>query len=157
MGDVRRTQLSKRPHTAWLQVETHFQGRFQLQPPFHTAYWMGLRIKKGTTWGKNNFKPLDNAYAQVYNEPNASIYTNWAATEPNNGRSNELCSIGNWTMRNGTVETWGWQDTQCQARLPAICKLAEPFDGSTTNPCCGTKFTIHTKPVDGAGAAETCK
>jgi hypothetical protein len=138
-------------------VETQFQARFQLQPPYHNAYWMGLRIKKGGVWNKTNFKPLDNAYAQIYREPNASIYTNWASGEPNNGRPPELCSTGNWTTRNGTVETWGWHDSQCTLRLPAICKLAEPFDGTTTNPCCGTTFTIHTKPVDAESAGDVCK
>jgi hypothetical protein len=137
-------------------VEVAFQSKFQLQPPYHGAYWMGLRIKKGA-WNKTGFTPLDNAYATVYREPNASIYTAWATGEPNNARSNELCSVGNWTMRNGSVEAWGWQDAQCQQRLPAICKLAAPFDGETTNPCCGTKYTIHTKPVDAAHAEEQCR
>jgi hypothetical protein len=138
------------------EVEVAFQSKFQLQPPYHSAYWMGLRIKKGA-WNKTGFTPLDNAYALVYKEPNGSIYTNWANTEPNNARGNEMCSVGNWTMRNGTVETWGWQDAQCQQRLPAICKLAAPFDGETTNPCCGTKYTIHTKPVDASKGDELCR
>jgi hypothetical protein len=140
-------------------VETQFQAKFQLQPPYHSAYWMGLRIRRGVTWTKTGFKPIDPAYATVYNEANgtASVYTNWAASEPNNNRSNEICSVGNWTMRNGTVEAWGWQDIQCQARLPAICKLAEPFDGTTTVPVTRATFTIHTTPMDQARAEEVCR
>jgi hypothetical protein len=138
------------------EVELHYQSIFQLQPPYHGAYWMGLRIKSGA-WNKTGFTPLDNAYATVYREPNASIYTNWASGEPNNARGNEMCSVGNWTVRNGTVETWGWQDAQCQARLPAICKIAKPFDGQTTVPCCGSTFYIHTNPKDHAHAEEQCR
>jgi hypothetical protein len=120
---------------------------------------MGLRIKQGA-WSKTGFTPLDHAFAAEYSDPNATLYVNWATGEPNNGRSNELCSVGNWTMRsssNGSVEAWGWQDVQCQQRLPAICKLAKPFDGRTTLPCCKTTFIIHTKPTDEAHAEEQCK
>ena len=52
---------------------------------------------------------------------------------------------------------WGWQDHQCTPKLPAMCKTAAPFDGSTATPCCQTKFTIHTKPVDNSKAEELCR
>ena len=48
-----------------MQVETHFQSKFQLQPPYHSAYWMGLQIPRGKSWSKTGFRPLDLAYAQV--------------------------------------------------------------------------------------------
>jgi hypothetical protein len=120
---------------------------------------MGLRIRQGKTWSKTGFKPVDPQSATMYDESsgNVTFYTNWATGEPNNIRSSELCSVGNWTMRNGSVETWGWQDSQCQVRLPAICKLAEPFDGTTTVPCCGTTYTIRTTPMDQAKAEELCR
>ena len=93
----------------------------------------------------------------MYNETNSTIYTNWALTEPNNNRSNELCSVGNWTLLNGTLETWGWTDVQCQQRLPAICKLAKPYDGRMNTSCCGSTYTIHTQPRTQAEAEELCK
>lgn len=59
----------------------------------------------------------------------ANRYKHWGlvgplndTSEPDNFRFPELCAAANWSEAYGRPLAWGWADTHCQNKLPALCR-----------------------------------
>ena len=105
-------------------VEQAFYSSYQLKLPYHGNYWIGAQIGKGK-WP--NFYWVDKTIPY-----DASAYMAWGTwrplqgsstqQEPNNNPVPENCAVGNWTERHQSPQVFGWADTFCGGKFPAICK-----------------------------------
>ncbi len=50
-------------------------------------------------------------------------------SEPDNFKFPELCASANWTETYGRPLAWGWADTYCLNKLPALCRQQSEWPG----------------------------
>jgi hypothetical protein len=123
-------------------VEQAFYTGYQMLLPFHGNYWIGAQIGKGK-WP--NFYWLDKTIPY-----DSAGYMSWGtyrllngatSPEPNNTPVPENCAVGNYSQLMGTPPRFGWADTFCGQKLPAICKKRRGCSS------CAGQLSCHATPA----------
>ncbi len=106
-------------------MEQAFYTGYQLLLPYHGNYWLGALV------GKNKWPGF--YWVDKTIKLNAAGYQSWGTfssllgtvtePEPNNNPIPQNCAVGNWTERYKSPSVFGWADTFCGGRFPAICKI----------------------------------
>jgi hypothetical protein len=106
-------------------VEQNFLSNYKLALPYHSKYWMGIKLTPGGMWPNFTFNdPVNSDNPTAAGKP-------WGAyksatvnnTEPNNTPAPQYCAVANYTERNGSPSVFGWADAYCGDQYPFICRI----------------------------------
>jgi hypothetical protein len=106
-------------------VEQNFLSNNKLALPYHSKYWLGIKLTPGGLWPNFTFndpvntdKPV--AAGKPWGAYKSSTVNN---TEPNNTPAPQYCAVGNYTERMGSPSVFGWADAFCGDQFPFICRI----------------------------------
>ncbi len=138
------------------EVEGYYQEMGFMIPPFHSGYWMGARSTIAT-WP--NFTWID--HSPGINA--SSRYRHWGVfmpgkvPEPNNlMEPPELCAACNYSTSYGNPKSWGWCDTNCEARMTFMCKMQQPLSATCHSETTGHDYILNTTYTDFWSANANC-
>ncbi len=105
-------------------VEQNFYTAYKLVSPYHSKYWMGIRLPNGNLWPNFTWTdPVNTDRPTAAGKPWGSYRSAQVNnTEPNNTPAPQYCGVGNYTQRTGSPQVFGWADANCADQYAFICR-----------------------------------
>jgi hypothetical protein len=114
-----------------------------LLPGYHTFYWLGLTTESWPVFHWTDQSPMNGS---ILEQGHWGYFMPQNIREPNNIYLNEDCVGANLTQVYDGA--WGWSDTQCSQRWPALCRIVPPNQWYYTSPATSFTYIFNNTPVN---------